>query len=88
MCPEQLALLRELMAAEFTAIDLNLYLDTHPCDQNALADYNATAQQLACLRAEYAQRYGPLLHFGVEPGGGSWVWNCEPWPWEIDYLGA
>lgn len=85
MCPEQLALLKEIQALEFTCIDLNLYLDTHPCDERALADYNANTQQLTCLKSEYTQRYGPLTNFGLEPVGGQWSWICEPWPWEIKY---
>ncbi|MGE5551294.1 MAG: spore coat protein CotJB [Bacteroidota bacterium] len=85
MSPEQLALLKEIQAVEFTCVDLNLYLDTHPCDERALADYNANVQQLACLKNEYTQRYGPLMHFGQEPVCGQWSWICEPWPWEIKY---
>ncbi len=83
MFPEQAALLRQIQAVEFTCVELNLFLDTHPDDARALADYNATAQQLASLKAGYAQRFGPLSNFGNEPGGDSWKWICEPWPWQI-----
>lgn len=85
MSPEQTALLQEIQAVEFTCLDLNLYLDTHPGDERALADYNANAQQLAGLKADYTQRYGPLQHFGQETVGYPWSWICEPWPWEIKY---
>ena len=37
---DQLELLKELQALEFTALDFGLYLDTHPGDQRALADYS------------------------------------------------
>ena len=30
-------LMLRIQALEFTAVDLNLYLDTHPCDARALA---------------------------------------------------
>ncbi|MGE5528868.1 MAG: spore coat protein CotJB [Patescibacteria group bacterium] len=85
MSPEQLAMLEEIQALEFTCIDLNLFLDTHPCEQCALADYNAAAQRLSCLKAAYAQKYGPLTHFGLETTGYPWTWICSPWPWEIEY---
>ena len=85
MSPEQLALLQEIQALEFTCVDLNLYLDTHPTDPNALADYNTTVQQLAVRKAEYAQAYGPFMGFGQETVCPSWTWICEPWPWEIEY---
>ena len=85
MCPEQLALLKEIQALAFTCLDLNLFLDTHPGDARALADYNSTAQQLAYLKAAYTQRYGPLMNFGQEAVGYPWSWIDEPWPWEIEY---
>ncbi|MGQ9780164.1 MAG: spore coat protein CotJB [Bacillota bacterium] len=85
MSHDQLALLQEIQAVEFTCLDLQLYLDTHPDDRRALADYNTQAQRLATLKAEYAERYGPLMHFGHEPAGYTWAWVHEPWPWEIAY---
>jgi len=36
MNPNQAQLLKEVIAADFTLIDLNLYLNTHPYDQNAI----------------------------------------------------
>ena len=40
-------LMLRIQALEFTAVDLNLYLDTHPCDARALADYNQVVAALA-----------------------------------------
>lgn len=74
--------LRELQALEFTAIELNLYLDTHPEDERALADYNRIAQELAIAKREYEQRYGPLVHCGWSQSRYPWQWATEPWPWE------
>ena len=85
MYPEQLALLKEIQAYEFTCVDLNLFLDTHPRDERALADYNGGTRQLACLKAAYTQYYGPLMHFGQEAVSYPWSWIDEPWPWEIEY---
>lgn len=76
-------LLRRLMALEFTAIDLNLYLDTHPDDHKALADYNAISMELRAVKMEYEKLYGPLVHYGYSPSPGAWRWIDEPWPWEI-----
>ncbi len=85
MSRDQLALLEEIQALEFTAVDLNLFLDTHPGDERALADYNAVVQQLACLKETYVRNYGPLTNFGHDAAARSWSWICEPWPWEIQY---
>ncbi|NLW56884.1 MAG: spore coat protein CotJB [Firmicutes bacterium] len=80
---EQLCMLKELMAVQFTALELHLYLDTHPTDQKALMEYNSVVQQLNVLKHEYQQRYGPLT-WG-EPSAYPWQWINEPWPWEICY---
>ncbi|NLP41471.1 MAG: spore coat protein CotJB, partial [Veillonellaceae bacterium] len=34
-CEKQIAMLRRLQEMEFVAVELNLYLDTHPCDTEA-----------------------------------------------------
>lgn len=71
-------LLREISAVEFAAWELHLYLDTHPCDEKAMAmhkKYSARAQQLT---EEYEETFGPLTHRA--DSGFQWIKN--PWPWE------
>lgn len=76
-------LLCKIQALEFFAIDLNLFLDTHPRSRRALADYNRTVADLQRLKEEYEERYGPLTNFGGSPNEGCrWLWIDEPWPWE------
>ncbi len=74
-------LLKEVMAADFTAIDLNLYLDTHPCDQKTLAIYNNVVCKAKMLRDSYERLYGPLTPMATNMGG-KWRWIEDPWPWE------
>jgi len=50
MNPNQAQLLKEVIAADFTLIDLNLYLNTHPYDQNAIMLFYNCAQ-----RAKYSE---------------------------------
>ena len=78
---EQLTMLKELMALEFTVIDLHLYLDTHPDDEKALSDYNILSRQLENLEQRYVQLYGPVM---ARQGAGR-AWVEEPWPWQINY---
>ena len=78
-------LLKRIMALEFTALELNLYLDTHPEDERALADFNQVAHELAELKEHYEHRYGPLLNYGWGPSHERWRWPDEPWPWEISF---
>ena len=81
---KQKALLMRLQEMEFVAIELNLYLDTHPCDMDALNDYNCAVEMVRKLMMEYEECYGPLLHFGMQLSKGSeWQWAEGPWPWEM-----
>ncbi len=82
---QQAKMLKEIMSYEFTAIDLNLYLDTHPCDMKALAEYNQVVHQLRMLTRAYEQCYGPLAAAGFAPSQYPWQWIEEPWPWQIEY---
>lgn len=83
-------LLLRMMAAEFAAIDLNLYLDTHPRDECALAEYAKVSEAVMHLHHEYEERYGPILNYGhihsLGPDGNRvFRWLSEPWPWETTF---
>ena len=43
-------LLKKIQEIEFAALDLNLYLDNHPDNMEALMEYNKNATQLAQLK--------------------------------------
>ena len=79
---KRFGLLREIQELEFTAIELNLFLDTHPEEQQALRDYIQVAQRLDRAVAQYERAYGPLFNFGFSPSEYPWRWIEEPWPWE------
>jgi len=80
---DRLEMLKEIMAIDFSSIELNLYLDTHPMDKKALAIHNDYAVKLKKLKEEYQKQYGPLTHEIVSDC--PWSWIDEPWPWEINY---
>ena len=80
---ERLELLKEIMAIDFSNIELNLYLDTHPVDQKALAIKNDYVMKLKKLEDEYQTKYGPLTQSVASDC--PWAWIEDPWPWEIDY---
>jgi spore coat protein JB len=79
----QACMLEKIQELSFTAVDLNLYLDNNPTDQNALGHYNAVCHQLDCAKKAYEQIYGPLMNFGESPSQFPWRWVQGPWPWEI-----
>lgn len=83
MVKQNMNSLRAVQELEFALVELNLYLDTHPNDQNALAAFNDFASRYATARSNYEAQYGPLVNFGNSGPTSSWVWINEPWPWEI-----
>jgi spore coat protein JB len=80
---DRLDMLKEIMALDFSSIELNLYLDTHPMDKRALAIYNDYIMKAKKLREEYEMKYAFLtpMHMSDAP----WRWIEGPWPWEINY---
>ena len=68
---------------QFTCIDLNLYLDTHPYDEIALSEYNFYTKKLFELKEKYNESCGPLLNFGGSKSDYPFQWIVDKWPWEI-----
>lgn len=82
---DRVELLKRIQEAEFATLELNLYLDTHPLDQNALMQFNQLSSQLLMLKQQYEMSYGPLLNFGFSPSQYPFKWLEGPWPWERQY---
>lgn len=80
---EQLALLKEIMEVGFCLVETNLYLDTHPTDERALALHNTYSRNYDELTRQYHMKYGPLMP--IQMSKSPWEWIESPWPWEIDY---
>jgi spore coat protein JB len=76
-------LLHELQAVDFVLVELNLYLDTHPTDEQAVQQYNQYAQKRQELACQYETSYGPLMHFGHSYSKYPWQWAESPWPWQV-----
>jgi spore coat protein JB len=85
MNSERLELLFKIMALDFTLIDFNLYLDTHPRDRRALEDRYETLEEVKPLKEEYVKCYGPLTHYDQLEDETHWRWINEPWPWEVTF---
>ena len=84
MRTEQRELLETLQAYEFSAFDFSLYLNTHPNDQRALAEYSNLERQAQCIQNSYQQNYGPLMAED-NVNFSCWRWALDPWPWDIEY---
>ena len=77
---KRLSMLKEIQALEFVAIELNLYLDTHPGDRAALRDFYTIRDKLFAAIECYEKTYGPLRVFGDAPSQYPWPWIEDPWP--------
>jgi spore coat protein JB len=84
MDPKRDELLKRISALDFSIIDLNLYLNTHPYDQSAIMRYNSTVMQSKMLKMEYERLYGPLTAY-YSTSGYPWQWIKNPWPWSYDF---
>lgn len=73
-------MLKEIQALEFMEIELNLYLNTHPYDQQAFMIFRNTVQQRKMLCDNYERMYGPLT--ACSSNSFPWPWIESPWPWE------
>lgn len=77
---EREALLKKLSAQEFAALELHLYLDSHPGDLSTAAKLAEFKEKAKFLRREYEEKYGPLSM--KEKGANRWAWISNPWPWD------
>lgn len=78
---EREALLNQWQQYNFATVDLNLYLDTHPNDTNALKLFNNYNNILKQITKKYEDTYGPLKLEDAN-SNNSFNWVKGPWPWE------
>ena len=82
MTCEQNKLLQEINILSFTLIEITLFLDTHPCNQDAMRhfDYYNRIKKEKC--SEYSKLYGPLTLNESKGKTQEFQWTMQPWPWE------
>lgn len=88
-------MLQQIDEVSFVVNDLNLYLDTHPLDGEALDAFKQAKEQRKKLMESYAQEFEPLTVDCVcpdtnnstkshtdYPGQRHFTWEDGPLPWE------
>lgn len=76
-------LLNKINVASFAVDDVKLFLDTHPCDEDALAYFREFSRMRNEALKEYAANFGPLtVDTAVYSCADVWNWTDEPWPWQ------
>lgn len=92
---DRMTLLKQISEVSFVVNDLNLYLDTHPLDTNALNQFDAMLKQRKDLLEQYAQQFEPLTmncvctatnnqtkHHTKYPDRPHFTWSDGPLPWD------
>ena len=65
----------------FVVVDMQLYLDTHPCDEEALAYYKVSVENYKNAKQKYEEQFGPLTAVNAV-NCERWEWADTPLPWE------
>lgn len=79
---EHAELLTYLDMLDFAMIDIGLYLDVFPNDNNMIAIYNNIKDEKNKVMYKYEEKYGPITLNSDELNKSPWCWDKTPWPWE------
>ena len=75
-------LMRAVQLAQFSVIETNLYLDTHPCDTEALSALAYYSEKLINAIEKYEEECGPL--YATSDDSAPYAWVKTPFPWELE----
>ena len=79
----QSKLLNSIREVCFAIVELNLFLDTHPNNMEALALFKKLCANKEVLENEYKMKYGPLKVCDVSDNTPfSWASEENKWPWQ------
>ncbi|MCM3742604.1 spore coat protein CotJB [Sporosarcina luteola] len=82
---EERLMMQRVQEADFVVVELTLYTNTHPNDEEALDQWREAIKEAARLRRQYENRYGPLSLYSIPSEQAievGWRWNQPPWPWQ------
>ena len=65
----------------FMMHDINLYLDVHPNDEEALRKFTEYRNIANDLITKYERKYGPLCVKGISNDKTPFAWENGKWPW-------
>ena len=73
-------LLRRIAAYDFAIVELQIFLDTHPTNEEAISKLDEYTKKSDVLRAQFEERFGPIQSNNIESKRLAWISN--PWPWD------
>jgi len=77
----------ELMALGFVIKELNLYLDTHTEDKDALEILKSLNKLMQEGQERFYKLFGPQTIMDIT-SGDEYSWVNDPWPWEYSGKGG
>lgn len=80
---EQAELLTYIDMLEFACIDIGLYLDIYPDNEQMIQVYNQLREEKKKWKRQYEDSYGPLTLGSKALNVSPWAWDDNPWPWEV-----
>ena len=87
--PSREKLLAWVDQVSFAVVEMNLYLDTHPEDEDALAFFREKVELRKEALKQYAEQYDPLtIDTANDRMSRSFEWVMQPWPWEVNRKGG
>ncbi len=78
---EGMRMLNDIRIVDFVLVDLSLYLDTHPFDQEAMEYFNHYVRIKNKMSRDFSMRFFPLTTDLAE-SKKEWRWGAAPLPWE------
>ena len=72
-------LMDHINQVSFVINEITLYLDTHPCDTEALEYFREMSRHRSQALKDYAESYGPLtVDTAADSCSDRWSWINEP----------
>ena len=78
---EQQRMLNDIGIVDFTLVELMLFLDTHPENQEAMEHFNHYTKIKNKMMKDFSQMYYPLVKEHAD-STNMWRWGDAPLPWE------
>ena len=77
---EREKLLKKIQMGKFSEWELQIFLDTHPNNTEAINKLDALKEKNKKLVEEYENKYTPICEPINKNNRFSWI--SSPWPWE------
>lgn len=79
---EKEKLMCELNKYQFAAVEVGMFLDTHPSNKKALESMKVYSEKYKELKRHFEEKFGMIDIYSPNNSDSKWSWVENPWPWE------